>query len=375
MYSKKFKDMKKIILVTLIAFLSFGFVKAQRADLMRGPVDLITHAVVMPKDSMMNGMYYGHKKVRHEKNGNHFLGQSFNDSLCGLNYVYGSVLIETRSSLDTSNILGVGFPATIPIAGLSPCDSIIKAYLYWIVSYTSTDTTTTPTLDLTNPSGSTSVTAAAFIGSDGPKCWGELGTYVFRADITVDIAGNGNYTITNIVGEDTYGVDGATLIIIYKDPSATYKGTMIINDGCFTESNGGNPESDSITNFYACANPINASAFILASDLQSSVGPTHTDSLNGIPIDYPNNFYNFDVTTTTVIAGQTSSEFGIIPGSGDCYTWAVMGLYYQTNCTTCTPITAPLPLTKGSTKTTCDSINGRAWVVPSGGTQIGRAHV
>lgn len=304
--------------------------------------------------------------MHHQKDGDHALGQTYNDSLCGLNYVAGSALIETRYNASDTAHQGSGFPATIAIAGLTPCDNILKAYLYWIISYTSTDSTTSPTLNLTNPSGNNSTTTPSLAGSDGPKCWGESGTYVFRADVTSQISGNGNYIINDIVGDDSWGVDGATLIIIYKDPSASYMGNLILDDGCYTVD-GGNTFL-TMTGFNACSNSIGGSAFLIASDLQNNVAAGHNDSLNGSLDYFPNNFYNCDIGSTAVTAGQTSADFGINLLGGDCYCWAVMGLYYQTNCTVCTPTSGILPLAKDSLPTACDSADGKAWVIPLGGT-------
>src|SRR5436853_6898046 len=60
-----------------------------------------------------------------DRDGNSVLGQSFNMTKCGLNYVYGSRHITTRS-----NVVGSGFPASISIAGLPSSVVIEKAFMY-----------------------------------------------------------------------------------------------------------------------------------------------------------------------------------------------------------------------------------------------------
>jgi|ERR1039458_10019010 hypothetical protein len=204
--------MKRILLVTLLAILSLGFVNAQITN-NGGHLDLITTTKDNTiKDTMMNGRVYGHPKINHEKNGSHTLGQTYNDSLCGLNYVTGSVLIETRYNQYATNTFGSGFPATISITGLIPCH-VIQAYLWWTVFY-QTGSSIAPIVALTNPAAVTSQTIATLAGSDGYKCWGESGTRTFRADVTASISGNGIYTIDSIHGNTAWEVDGATLLII-----------------------------------------------------------------------------------------------------------------------------------------------------------------
>src|ERR1035438_7862129 len=163
--------MKKIILTSLFAICLIGNCFSQNMD------------------TLMNGKVYGHPN--HTPSGNHSLGPAFNYNMCGLNYVQSTVLIETRSQPWNFNTAGTGFPAPMTVAGLNPCDSIIAAYIWWIDTYT--NACTTPVLSLTNPAAVTSNFNGVLVGSDGPKCWGEIGTYGFRADVTSAINGSGTY--------------------------------------------------------------------------------------------------------------------------------------------------------------------------------------
>ena len=118
--------MKKIILIAIILITFSGIIAAQTVN---------PNRQIIGKDTLMNGQKFGNPKLptytvngSHQKNGNTNLGPSFSDSLCGLNYVQGSVLIETRyNASTTTGTIGSGLPANISISGLSPCN-IIKAY-------------------------------------------------------------------------------------------------------------------------------------------------------------------------------------------------------------------------------------------------------
>ncbi len=311
--------------------------------------------------------------------GNHALGQSYNNSACGLNYVESSLMITTRytNTLNPPLGAGPGFPCAMPaISGIPACYVVDKAFLYWDESYQS-GASTAPTLTFTNPSGTTASFPSTLIGTDGAKCWGsegEVGTYGFRADVTAAItgAGNGVYTINNIVGNggenNAWEVDGATLIIIYKDISAAYQGSLIIDDGEYTMSSGGD-FSNTVTGFTACAAGVNATAFLMVADLQDNATPTFTPTLNGTTSNtFPGLFWNFCQDNTTVTTGQTTSGTYSIDDASDCYAVIVNGLYFQTTtCAVCAPPVV-LSLNTSSTQASCSVCNGTATVSGTGGS-------
>ncbi len=258
------------------------------------------------------------------KDGSGSLGQIYNNSECGLNYVQATVMTTTRYTTAP----GTGFPTTLNISGIPAGANIELAYLWYFAS---------------TPGGSQNVTingdnyTSTLIGSGVDKCWGLTATKNYRADVTPTITGNGNYTINVALGAAP--VDGITLFIIYTDPSAAYQGSLIINDGCMA-TNGAITQSQTLTGFTACDNSTSGSAFIIVSDMQNNVSPpTHMALLNGNAVTFPNLFYNFNQTTASVTNGQTTSAFGTNPSDGDCYDWGVMGLYFQT--TTCVVCGAP----------------------------------
>jgi len=291
-----------------------------------------------------------------KKDGDGSLGPVYNNTACGLNYCQASLMTSTRY---TSNP-GAGFPATLSISCLPTCYTILQAYLWW--SESSTNNTATATV--TEPGGASSSYAANLSGSGADKCWSAGGTRVFRADVTASITTNGNYIIS--ISSGSGPVDGITLFIIYTDPTATYQGSLVINDGAIVIIGGTN--SQTLSGFSACDNSTYATAFAMGGDMQDNVGATHTTVLNGASLTFPQNFWNYDETTTTVTSGQSTSTFGFTPPGGDCWVFAAMGLYWQTtSCVTCTP---PSGLTTSTTQVNvdCGLCNGSGTVSVSGGS-------
>ncbi len=283
----------------------------------------------------------GKNNLPSPQNGNASLGQSYNNSACGLNYVHADKLIETRYNQYSTSVpptLGSGLPTNISVIGIPATAIIDKAHAYYIVAYTETVVPTTNFL-ITNPNSVSSTIPAATIGTDAPKCWSETGTAVYRADITAAISGNGNYfvNVTGLVNPD-WEVDGISLVIIYKDLFATYQGSFTIWDGAITEQ-GPTAPVQNISGLNICSTPSNAKAFALSSDHQDNISTSHSTTLNSVAGTFPNNFWSWDQANVTLTSSQTTSAFDM-DGSGgsDCYGWCAMGLYYQTtNCTFCSP--------------------------------------
>ncbi len=309
-------------------------------------------------------------------NGNKTLGLTYSKSDCGLNYVMASQIIETRYnaySTATPKNLGTGLPTTLTIAGLPNCCTILKAYVWYFVSYIGAPQASS--VVLTAPASAAVTTPAVNIGQDQGKCWGEMGTVNYRADVTSSIKGNGNYglNITGITGTggnfaNWYDqIDGAALMIIYKDNGATYQGSVVVWDGTFTQI--GVPATVTMTGIGACAAGTNANAFTLSSDHQDNInGNLHPTTLNGVTANFPNKFWCYDKANTTVTAGQSTAVFGMDGPGSDCYDWGVMGLYYQTTtCTTCVP--AAVSVTVTPTPSTCGAPNGSAVATASGAPQ------
>ncbi|MGZ4087340.1 MAG: hypothetical protein ACXVPD_07755, partial [Bacteroidia bacterium] len=191
------------------------------------------------------------------QNGNATCVTSYSTTACGLGYVTGSVRLGQRGS-----IAGVAQPAAITISGIPACAVIVKAFLYGDASGNGIAVTST----VKNPALVTGSYPMTIIGSDVDKCWGYSGSYSYRADITPAVSGNGNYMVSGLPTGSPNDFDGASIVIIYSDPTQSYTGHMVIADGAH-EKSGGNI-TDNMTGFVACANSIYADAFWIVGDLQ-----------------------------------------------------------------------------------------------------------
>ncbi len=290
------------------------------------------------------------------QDGSTVLGPTYQASECGLNYTAASNKIGQRFTP-----AGVPQPATFAIAGIPATAVIQKAFVWCDASGSGIPVT----LSVTNPVTTTAAFPMSLIGSDQDKCWGYQGTHTYRADVTSIIAGNGNYTISGFPtnpptsGED---VDGATMMVIWSDPTASFQGDIVIWDGCVV-INGGTT-TQNMTGFQACSGTVsNSRAFMCVGDLQG-LGSQLT--LNGMaPITITEDWWNYIDVSTTVTPGQTTSAFGNSSG-GDCYNFCVMGLYWQSDCQTC--CIAPFTLNMTSTASQCSASNGTATATPQGGS-------
>ncbi len=305
--------------------------------------------------------------------GSNTLGQSYyRHDVCGLNFVEADTLVETRSTTYGFNANGTGIPTFVNIHGLpTGCDSIVKAYLYWVQSYTVGNGDPT-SLTVTNPAAANFNYTVNNIGLSVGQNWGDIGTATYRADVTNSISGNGKYNI-NITGSGTMSneIDGVSLIIIYRDYAATYTGSITLFDGADAECTSGITLNYTGNGFSTCAASPNAVAFGLFGDMQSNIGTgTNVQTFNGSTATFTNNFWNYDAITTTLTAGQNSIVYNTYTNDlSDCYVISLLGLYWQnTSCVTCTVGSSKLNLTMTQTPASCGANNGSANVTTTGGT-------
>lgn len=290
--------------------------------------------------------------VLETRDGNGTLGTTYNQTLCGLGYVQASAFTTTRYSPP-----GAGLPVTLNIAGIPACATIQQAYLYWIASTSASD----PSYTINGTPGN-----ATQIGSGPDKCWSMGGTLHYRGNVTANVTGNGAYTVNMGMGANP--VDGVTLLVIYTDPTATYRGTFILQDGCIVET-GGAPQTYTMTGINACGNGTNTSAFMISGDQQNNTGTgTHDNTHGSATATFPNNFYNFDNLAPTVTTGMANMSFSTSPASGDCYSIIACGLYFRTTtCGACTGSSA-LTINMSQTPDNCSQCNGTATAAVTGGS-------
>jgi hypothetical protein len=289
-------------------------------------------------------------------NGNDTLNMTYSNTACGLNYTMVSQRLGQRFTP-----IGIPQPAPFLVSAMPACATVLKAYLYTEALGVAPGITAT----ISTPANVTANVPMTLIGSSVDVCWGMNGTHVWRADVTSLVSTPGTYMIGGLptTPQSSSGVDveGATLIVIYQDPSASYTGSIQIDDGCHTKIGGS--LTHNMTGFNACAASTSGSAFMLVGDMQM---PGYTINMNGQNVVQPQwNWWNEISTATTVTSGQNSCNYNISTG-GDCYTLAMAGLYFQTNCQACVPSTASLTVTATSTVASCAG-NGSAIATATGG--------
>src|SRR6218665_3561825 len=281
------------------------------------------------------------------------IATSYTMSACGLNYVQASLQLNQRSFTNTP-MVGQAQPATFSISGIPACAPVVKAFLY--VGTVGTGGAVNATL--ANPISSSSVFPMSMIGADISTCWGTTGTYNYRADVTALISRNGNYTISGVptnasLGAGTTDANGATLFVIYRDPTQVYTGNIVIADGSNVNANGsGGGGNSTISGFNVCGTPTLTSHFMILSDLEKT---NNTPIWFNVPLNGSANYTKtaasdqaWDFVSdpgSPALAGQSSASYGFNPGA-DCAGMMMAGMYYQSACLGCTSTTVgPVTLT------------------------------
>lgn len=207
--------------------------------------------------------------------------------------------------------------------------NVSKAFLYWATTG-SANTFTSPTLDGIPVDGE-------LIGVSGDTCWGLQNNFVYRADVTSLVAGNGTYTIAGLPdgprAEGANDSQGASLVVIYSDTTEPFR-TIIINDGAVTlDIQNQNAYTDTITGFNSDDPVTDADVTYLVGDGQSQFinGDVIFDGVsiaenvfNGVDGDFWGTL-SFDVSdldpddpSTTTIQNNVPRD----PESPDCLLWA-----------------------------------------------------
>src|ERR1700756_2529249 len=174
--------------------------------------------------ALANGKNYTPPSVQ---NGNQSINVSYSITSCGLNYTAGSVVLEQRTGNNNGYNAPVGKvqPAAISISGIPSGSVILKAFLYTSLL---SNTNTSVTLNLENPAGTSASYSMTMVGQDASPCWETVSyqyAYTYRADVTSVVTGNGTYNVSGLPVYPNSGyndVEGASLIIIYTDPSSGY---------------------------------------------------------------------------------------------------------------------------------------------------------
>ncbi|MEO5645420.1 MAG: T9SS type A sorting domain-containing protein [Bacteroidia bacterium] len=294
------------------------------------------------------------------QNGNNSLSVIYNNTACGLNYAMVSHRLGQRFYP-----LGIPQPTNYQV-NLPPCAVVQQAFLYTEALGVASAINAT----IVDPSSVSANYSMTLIGNSVDVCWGMNGTHVWRSDVTASITGSGTYVLsgfpTSTISNNlaTVDVEGATLIVIYSDPTASFTGSLKMDDGCFTITGG--LLNHTMSGINACANSISATAFMLVGDMQM---PGYQINMNNAPVVQPQwDWWNEISLTTSVASGQQTCLYSLTDWA-DCFTLAVAGLYYQTACSTCTPSSTAITLATSATPDFCNA-NGTASVTATGGSGI-----
>lgn len=319
--------------------------------------------VVLLLSTSLKAQFDGIKpSAKIEKNtvkGQEFLYPFLNRSECGLNYIAKSAKLTNRSSPVTA------IDPTISISGVSSANGVevLAAYLYWVVEGGSGAGNNF--LTFKSPTGSRTIFGTEIGVQNKGKCWGCKSATHFRANVLSHICPtdpNGKYTFSDYPSSfykcPTPGgcickdgdTDGLTLIIIYKDYSATYNGTFILHDG-IQYSQGGDLLINKYENLKICNAPKKASLFTVISDYQLNGNWADKDWIlvGATRKKIRPNFYNQEDISFNLSQNTTTLTTNVSVLQ-DCYTVILQGLYYQNeNCQnkTCKPNPNPILPTAG----------------------------
>lgn len=274
------------------------------------------------------------KETETPKNGSGSLGFTYGNGTCGLDFIQSTRKISNRHNSPAGS---GAYPTAINVAALPGSAVIQKVFLYWSVSTSVAGTNATATV--VNPLAASQTFPVTAIGVQGEKCWGETQTLGFRADITSHWTGGGNYNVSfSHVPND---VDGATILVIYRDPTQLFQGYIQIFDGLYT-SVGGNLTQNLTLSPAVCeaVSSSNAKAIGIVADMQNNIGANFPLIVNGVSANEPKSFMNFISRNSALTNGQTNFSMTVQNGGNffvgyDCYAWLMAGTAYKTSCAPC----------------------------------------
>ncbi len=155
-------------------------------------------------------------------------GLSYRDSGPGLGLATTGVGLAGRRdvSADVPSLKANLVLTTVPAGA-----TVERAFLYW-VTYGAGDATVS--LQGDSVTGALAGTSANTCWEDEP--WNAAGVNrTYRADVTDIVAGNGSYAIAGYPSAAKTGdSQGASLVVVYSDPSSDQTGEILLHDGAAT---------------------------------------------------------------------------------------------------------------------------------------------
>ncbi len=227
-------------------------------------------------------------------------------------------------------IAGVGLRGVgsggINLTGVPSNANIYQAYLYWATLGVA-NTYTLPTLN-------GQPVAGQLIGTTGDTCWSVQNNFVYRANVTNLVSGNGSYAVAGLPRNLAGGNDsqGASLVVVYRQNTAPLT-TIVINDGAVALNFDRPSHTNTIRGFMANSPVGNARVTYLVGDGQAKwVGdniifnetPLTSGAFSGADGDYWDS-PTFDVTSLTSGSSATTTLSNNDPNDSsktDCLLWA-----------------------------------------------------
>jgi subtilisin len=225
-----------------------------------------------------------------------------------------------------------GGPASgsITISGIPAGATVQHAALYWMT--------------IGGPDSSVVFKGAArtgtLVGASKDSCWNvnQLGAnrvyrHVFPTGV---VTGNGTYPISGVGGIGGADGQGASLVILYRNPASLQTGRLIIRHGAVTGTGAGSVMSNTFTGLTVPSPPSMVRLHAGVADGQA--GTENAMLFNGGAIT-PVNFYNgtdgllwdddrIAVPTASLPAGTTTRTNTLTTGT-DCLAWAYSALAYR----------------------------------------------
>ncbi len=219
----------------------------------------------------------------------------------------------------------------LTIASIPANSQILSARLYWAVIGAPF-----PTLMFE----STAVTAVE-IGQTPDTCWNIGNNFVYRADVTSLVAGNGTFTASNLLSTDDSSPDGQgiSLVVVYKDPTDTRNNLIKISDGAVGFVGGGGAITSEVSGFTVGAGFDRVTAINLVVDGQPAgddiafAGPAPAAFVsfgNGDAFVGPDAMWDnrVDDITSVFVGGETSIRTSV-DGFGDCLAWGMSAIVVE----------------------------------------------
>ncbi len=227
-----------------------------------------------------------------------------------------------------TGLRGTGGTGTITIVGIPPDSFVKEALLYWAV------------LDNAQTAQAGQITFAgnavtgALIGSTPAPCGSAMSSsFVYRADVTPYVTGNGPYAISGAYDSGNVAVapvtEGASLVIIYSNVTSANRDIVIYEGASVANSNGA--QVSSTLSFFNGTTPVTgATLCYIVGDGQS--GLSDSAFINGLSAatnifdgsDAPAGLDYWDTDTidaTAFLTGGVTSFNSAVQAGTDCILW------------------------------------------------------